>query len=158
MAQMVGVFRIGNEPTLRYTQDGTPVLGLSLACNYGQKGDDGRRPTQWYDCALWGKRAEALEPYLHKGDAVYVILSDVHLETFRRQDQTTGTKIVARISEIELLGGNNSGEQQQGQQQQRQGNGANEYARQTGREPAPPRRQEPKPQPRMDDLDDDIPF
>ena len=157
MAQMVGVFRIGNEPVLRYTQDGTAVLGLSLACNYGQKGDDNKRPTQWYDCALWGKRAEALEPYLHKGDKVYVILSDVHLETFRRtNDNTVGTKIAARVSEIELLGGN-GGQQEQGQQQGKQAT-SQDYARASGRDqpPAAPRRREPEP--RMDDLDDDIPF
>lgn len=161
MAQMVGVFRIGNEPVLRYTQDGTPVLGLSLACNYGQKGDDGKRPTQWYDATLWNKRAEALAPYLNKGDQVYVILSDLHLETFRRNDNSTGTKIVARVSEIELLGGNGGQQQQQqGQQQGKQGN-SQDYARASGRDqppPSPPRRREPDPAPRVDDMDEDIPF
>ena len=158
MAQMVGVFRIGNEPVLRYTPGGDAVLGLSLACNYGQKGDDGNRPTQWFDCSLWGKRAEALEPYLHKGDKVYVILSDVHLETFKRtSDNTVGTKIAARVSEIELLGGNGGQQQQQGQQQRQQGN-AQDYARASGRDQPPRRRREPEPAPRMDDLDEDIPF
>lgn len=161
MAQMVGVFRIGNEPVLRYTPGGDAVLGLSLACNYGQKGDDGKRPTQWFDCALWGKRAEALEPYLRKGDQVYVILSDVHLETFRRTDNSTGTKIAARISEIELIGGNGGQQQQPQGQQQRQQGSAQDYARASGRDQAPPaapRRREPEPAPRMDDLDDEIPF
>lgn len=154
MAQMVGVFRIGNEPTLRYTQAGDPVISLSLAANYGQKDQQtGKRATQWFDASIWGKRAEALAPYLQKGNQVYVILSDLHLEHFTARDNTKGTKIVARISEIELLGGNGD---QQGQQHQ--GNGANDYAREKGRDPAPPRRQEPKPAPKMDDLDDDIPF
>lgn len=156
MPHTIGTFRIGNEPVLRYTQDGTPVLGLSLACNYGQKGDDGKRPTQWYDATLWNKRAEALAPYLHKGDQVYVILSDLHLETFRRNDNTIGTKIAARVSEIELLGGN-GGQQQEQKQPVKQGDSSGDYARASGRDQAPPRRQ-PDTAPRMDDLDDDIPF
>lgn len=157
MPHMSGVFRIGNEPAVRYTQGGDAVLGLSLAANYGQKGQDGKRPTQWFDCSLWGKRAESLAQYLTKGSQVYVVLSDVHIETFQGRDGNTGSKIVARVSDIELIGG-----QQQGQPQAH-GSSASDYARQTGRDPSnvppPPRRQEP---PRgasySDDLDSEIPF
>ena len=55
-----GLARIGRDVELRTTQSGETVAGLSLAFSFGKKGADGKRPTQWVDASLWGKRAEAL--------------------------------------------------------------------------------------------------
>ena len=136
-----GLARIGREVELRSTASGESVASLSLAFTYGKKGQDGRRPTQWVDAALWGKRAESLAPYLLKGGLVSVSLGDVHIQTFRKADGTDGTKMAARVVDIELAGG---GERQ---------------------EPPAPRQQEPRRQPAapaassgFDDIDNDLPF
>ena len=109
MSLTAGVFRIGNDPTVRITTGGDPVINLSLATNYGKPGEDGKRPTQWYDASLWGKRAESLSPYLKKGDRIYVEMKDVHIETYQK-DGATIPKLVAKITEVELIG---SGDRQQ---------------------------------------------
>ena len=61
MAHLAGVFRIGRDAEVRHTAKGDSVANLSLAYNYGQKGSDGKRPSQWIDGSLWGKRADRKE-------------------------------------------------------------------------------------------------
>ena len=108
MAQMVGVFRIGRDAEVRFTQGGDPVASLSLAFNYGKKQEDGKRPSQWIDASLWGKRAEAMAPYLKKGGMVYCVISDPHIETFQGKNGE-GVKLAGSIMEIEFAGGKQDG-------------------------------------------------
>lgn len=98
-----GLARIGRDAELRKTQSGESVLSLSLAFSYGRKGDDGRRPTQWVDATMWGKRAEALAPYLQKGGLVSVTLEEVHIEVYQSKG-AEGHKLAGRISGLELAG------------------------------------------------------
>lgn len=99
-----GLARIGRDVELRRTTGGDAVASISLAFSYGRKGDDGKRPTQWVDAALWGKRAEALAPYLVKGGLVAVALEEVHIETYQGKNGE-GVKLVGRVLDIELAGG-----------------------------------------------------
>jgi single-strand DNA-binding protein len=99
-----GLARIGKDVELRTTASGEHVASLSLAFTYGRKGDDGRRPTQWVEAALWGKRAQALAPYLVKGGLISVTLEDVCIETYQGKNGQ-GTKLVGRVMDIELAGG-----------------------------------------------------
>jgi single-strand DNA-binding protein len=142
MAQMFGLARLGKDCELRYTAGGDAVAGLALAFNYGKKGNDDKRPTQWVEGSIWGKRAEALAPYLLKGGLVSVTLNDIHIETYQGKNGE-GHKLVGHVTEIELAGGN----QQQGQQQPQQ------------RQHAPRQNSAPsRPAPNFSDMDDDIPF
>ncbi|MEY3621187.1 MAG: hypothetical protein RL132_269 [Pseudomonadota bacterium] len=96
---MVGVARVGNEPVARYTPDGKAVMDISLAFDYGRKGSDGRRPTQWVNAAMWGDRVERLQPYLSKGSQVFVTLSEPHIETYEKKDGSgQGFSMRARVT------------------------------------------------------------
>ena len=142
MAQITGVFRIGKDAELRDTASG-PVINLALASNYGKKGSDGSRPTQWVEASLWGKRAESLEQYLTKGQQIYATISDPHIETYQKRDGGEGVKLVGMISDLELVGGKPSGGGERREREER------------------PARREQKPAPKQggfDDMDDDIPF
>lgn len=101
---LTGLARLGRDAELRYTANNTPVCNLSLAFAYGLKGNDGKRPTQWVEAALWGKLAEALAPYLTKGAQVCVTCTDPHIEEFDKRDGSKGYKLAARVTEIELAG------------------------------------------------------
>ena len=133
-----GLARLGRDAEIRTTSNGEQVATLALAFSYGRKGSDGKRPTQWVDGALWGKRAEALAPYLLKGGLVSVSLEDVHVETFEGKNGP-GHKLAARVVDVELAGG-----------------GERTAA------PAPAPRPAPRPPASassgFDDMDDDIPF
>ena len=140
---LTGLARIGKDAELRYTASNEPVANLSLAVNYGRKGDDGKRPTQWIEASMWGKRAESLAPHLLKGKQVDVVLEEPHIETFEGRNGT-GHKLVGRVLSIEFA---SDGQRQDGQQQSA---------------PAP-QRQAPAPRPQQPaggfgDFDDDIPF
>lgn len=142
MAQITGIFRIGRDAELRYTQGGEPVASMALAYNYGQKGQDGHKPSQWIEASMWGKRAEAMAQYLKKGGQIYAVISDPHIETYKKRDGGEGFKLVGKVSEVEFAGGGRgAGDSQSG-----------------GSQPVPQRQGGGGPKPSFDDLGDDIPF
>ena len=104
MSKMFGLARLGRDAEIRTMSQGESVATLALAFSYGRKGSDGKRPTQWVDGALWGKRAEALAPYLLKGGLVSVLLEDVHIETYQGKNGEA-SKLVGRVVDVELAGG-----------------------------------------------------
>lgn len=126
-----GLVRIGNDPVLRFTPRQEPVIDLSLAYNYGRKDETGKFPTQWISATLWGARAEKLSPYLTKGKQLYVALNDIHNETYDRKDGGQGTKLCARVTELQFV----------------------DTRQEEPKEPV-----KPKAKPTFDDLDDDIPY
>lgn len=58
---------VGKDAVLRRTGNGDAVLGFSLAVDNGKDNQGNRRDSTWYDCSIWGKRAESLERYITKG-------------------------------------------------------------------------------------------
>lgn len=138
MTQITGVFRIGRDAELRHTPKGDTVAQLSLAYNYGKKGQDGNRPSQWIDASIWGKRAESLAPYLLKGQQIYAVLSDPHIQTYEGKNGQ-GVKLAATVLEIELIAGQRP---QEGQTQRQERPKASPAPASSG----------------FDDMDSDIPF
>jgi single-strand DNA-binding protein len=61
--KLIGICRLGRDAETRYTSTGEAVCGFSAAFDYGRK-EGGRRPSQWVEFTLWGKRAEALAEQL----------------------------------------------------------------------------------------------
>ena len=100
---MTGLARLGNDPEVRYTPDGKPVMDMSLAFNYGRK-VDGKQPSQWISATMWGDRCEKLRPYLAKGQLVFVSMTEPHIEEYKRKDGTTGVSLRARLGELEFAG------------------------------------------------------
>ncbi len=103
------LFRIGRDAELRTISSGESVTDLALAYNYGRKGHDGKQPTQWIKAALWGKRAEALAPYLKKGGQIVATLDEVHIQS-REHEGKTYTDLVARVVDIKLVSGSKPAE------------------------------------------------
>lgn len=104
MMKLIGVGRIGKDVELRYTTTGEPVANISLAWNFGVKGEDGKKPTQWLDAALFGKRAEALAPYLKKGVTLFVDVRDAHVRTYETNNGKSGYKLTGVIDGVEFAG------------------------------------------------------
>jgi single-strand DNA-binding protein len=146
MAQLFGLARVGRDVEIRYTQDGTPVANVALAFNYGKKGQDGKKSTQWVEATIWRQRAEVLAPYLLRGTSVSVTVDDVHIETYQRQDGGSGVKLVGAISAIEFAGAPPQGQTQSPPQRQ--------AASPPQQRPAAPH----APAANLSDLEDSIPF
>ena len=58
---------VGKDAELRKTGNGDPVLGFSLAVDNGKDANGNKRDATWYDCSIWGKRAESLASHIRKG-------------------------------------------------------------------------------------------
>ena len=154
-----GLFRIGRDAETRFLPDGTAVCNVSLAFNFGKKGQDGNRPSQWIDASIFGQRAETLGPMLTKGSQHVFHLSDAHIETYRKADGSEGFKMAARVDDVELTDRRDApGGQQPQRQAPQQG-----YQQQPQRQAAPqrqqpPQRQAPQQASGFEDMGDDIPF
>ena len=62
--------RVGKDPEMRYTSNGTAVTNLSLATDRQRK--DGESTTDWHRVVCWAKLAETINQYVAKGDRLYV--------------------------------------------------------------------------------------
>ena len=133
--------RIGRDAELRHTQSGDPVCSIPVAVDYGLKGQDGKKPTQWYEVTLWGKQAEGLAEYLTKGKQVFFTGTDLHIETFPKNDGTEGVKLVCRCSEIKFAS-----------------DGAGQPAQQQRQQPQQQRQQPARQAAQPDPYDQDVPF
>ncbi len=98
--------RLGADGELRSTQSGEKVLGFRVANDVGF-GE--RKTTQWVDCSIWGRRAEALAPHLTKGKQV-VVSGEVTIREFEKRDGTRGAGLSVRVNEIDFTGGPREGE------------------------------------------------
>ena len=137
MANIQGNFRVGRDAELRSTPGGQSVINLALAYNYTKNQE---KFTQWVDASIWGKRAENMVEYLVKGQQIYAVISDVHIESFQKQSGEQASKLVGRIEVLEFSGPRPA---QQEPPQQRQ---------------APAQRQAPQTGGGIADMDDNIPF
>lgn len=69
------VILIGNltqDPELRYTPDGTPVVSFTLAVNRSFPNQEGEIGTDFIPVVVWRKQAERCSEYLTKGSQVAV--------------------------------------------------------------------------------------
>ncbi len=98
--KVFGLARLGRNFEVR-SAGGESVGDLSLAFTRRVKGE---KLTDWVEATLWGKRCEALAPYLKKGGLVAVTLDDLHVETYQGRNGE-GHKLAARVIDIELAGG-----------------------------------------------------
>jgi single-strand DNA-binding protein len=67
--------RIGQDPSLRFTQGGTAVMNFSMATTENRKQSDEtwKEFTEWHAIVVWGKRAESLSKMLKKGSKVTIV-------------------------------------------------------------------------------------
>ncbi|MEA3345806.1 MAG: single-stranded DNA-binding protein [Chloroflexota bacterium] len=68
------VGNLGNDPELRYTPQGTPVVHFSVATNRRWTNTDGSQgeETAWFRVTVWRRQAETCAQYLTKGRQVLV--------------------------------------------------------------------------------------
>jgi len=72
--RVILIGRLGADPEVRYTQDGTMITNLRIATNEYRKDKSGERVdrTEWHRVVAFGKLAEICGSYLSKGRLVYI--------------------------------------------------------------------------------------
>lgn len=101
---------LGQDPELRYTQNGTAVCNLSVATNekWTDKNGQKQERTEWHRVVVWGAQAENCEKYLSKGRQVYV---EGSLQTREWQDNNGVTKHTTEVKAqvVTFLSGGDGG-------------------------------------------------
>lgn len=94
---------LGADAELRYTKGGNPVVSFSLAVNERTPNGDGSwgEYTNWPDCVMFGKRAEALAPWLRKGTKIS-LLGHIHTRSYQKDGQNI-KRWEVRVDDVELM-------------------------------------------------------
>jgi len=108
----------------RHTASGQPIVNMSIATSEKWKDKqtgEMKEKTDWHNVVIFGKPAEIISQYVHKGDLIYI---QGKVVTRKWQDKTgndrysTETVVDGFNGKFKLLGSKSSGENKQQQQQQ----------------------------------------
>ena len=100
---------IAKDPELKTIPNGESVLNFSVGANEHWKNKSGEKQErcEWFNCSLFGKRADALAPYLKKGSRV-LIEGKLRTDKYEKGGETRySTKVI--LSEIVMLDGKKEG-------------------------------------------------
>lgn len=125
--------QLGRDAEIRFLPNGDPVANFSIADSQGKDKD-----AIWWNCQLFGKRAESLAQYLTKGQSV-TITGSVSQRKYTDKNGVEKISTDVRVNDVALQGGKREATQsqqpQQNQQSSKQNNSGN-----------------------FENMDDDIPF
>lgn len=102
---------VTRDPEMRATGSGSQVCSFAIAVNRSYRDSSGNQQDQvsYLDCVAWGKSAEVICQYVHKGSALLV---SGRLEQRSWEDKNSGqrrsrTEIV--VDDFSFIGGNGNG-------------------------------------------------
>lgn len=100
---------IGQEPELRSTASGMPVLVFGVAVNDRRKDSSGEWTdyVNWISCTMFGARAERVSRFLDKGSKV-AVEGKLHYSQWETKDGQKRSKIEVIVDELEFMSSRNS--------------------------------------------------
>lgn len=144
--KVILIGNVGQDPEVRYLQDGKAVCAVSLATNEKWKKDGvTHEDVQWHRLVFWERTAEVVGEYVRKGTSIYV---EGKLATREYEDKDGVKRRVTEIivRDMKLLGVRSESEDKP----------ADKPASRPADKPAS--RPAGKPKGGIPDMDDDIPF
>jgi single-strand DNA-binding protein len=96
---------VGNAE-LKFLQSGDPILTFSVADSEGRD-----KPTIWWNCSLFGKRAESLAPFIAKGGKV-TVAGKVSQREFTDKNGQERKSMDVRVTDVMLQGSKEQSEEQ----------------------------------------------
>jgi len=104
--------RITRDAEIRYSNGGMAISQFSIAVNTTKKnGDSYEDEVNFFDSALFNKRAESLNQYLTKGQQVAI--TGVLKQDRWEQEGQKRSKVKLICNDIQLLGGKQNSQQNQ---------------------------------------------
>ena len=147
--KVILIGRVGRDPEIKYTPNGSPVAKFSLATDESFKDRNGeqQRRTEWHNIVAWSKLAEICGEYLTKGKQVYI---EGSIRSRQWEDPSgnkrTAYEIVART--MQMLGSRADSER----------GGTSHASEERASAHASEERAVPEPPSEGEITDDDIPF
>jgi single-strand DNA-binding protein len=124
MQKVLLIGYLGRDPEVRYSAQGTVIAQFSVASTerWKDRSGESQEHTEWFAVKAFGRRAEIIGEYLHKGSRVYV---EGRKRTESWDDKQTGSKhyrdlvYADRVEFLDSRGngngtGNGNGQQQSG--------------------------------------------
>ncbi|NLX37145.1 MAG: single-stranded DNA-binding protein [Chloroflexi bacterium] len=105
--RLIIVGRLGRDPEMRYTPQGTPVTSLNVATDRSWTDQSGQRQerTTWFRVSVWGRQAESCNQYLAKGRMVLVEGEINEPQVYQRRDGEWAASLDVRAVNVRFLGG-----------------------------------------------------
>lgn len=94
---------LGKDAESRFLPNGDPIASFSVADSQGRD-----KPSIWWNCTIFGKRAEALSQYLTKGQQVTVV-GNVTEREWTDKDGNKRKSMDVRVQDIALQGSKPTG-------------------------------------------------
>ena len=91
--------RLGKDPEMRYTPNGTAVLNFSIAHNWQYKDQN---ITKWVNGTVWADLAEEVNGKFSRGDLLRV-KGAITFRTWPRDDRTAVEEVELRVASIEKV-------------------------------------------------------
>ncbi|MCP4393225.1 MAG: single-stranded DNA-binding protein [Alphaproteobacteria bacterium] len=109
--KVVIVGRLTRDSELSFTNSGFALTKFSIATNRRKKsGDTWEDEANFFDCTIWGKRGEALNNYLKRGQQV-AVEGELKQERWEK-DGVKRSKVTIEVTNLQLIGGKSEGNQQ----------------------------------------------
>lgn len=104
--KVILIGRLGRDPEVRYTPDGTAVANFSIATSteWTDKGSgDKKEKTEWHRIVAWRRLGEICGEYLAKGRQVYV---EGRLQTREWEDRDGNKRYTTEVvaTDVQFLG------------------------------------------------------
>lgn len=96
MNKVLLIGRLGKDPKLRYTTNGSPIANIRIATDESYTDRDGNKVdrTEWHTVIVFPRQAENCSTYLRKGSLVFV---EGSLQTRKWQDQQGQDRYITEI-------------------------------------------------------------
>jgi single-strand DNA-binding protein len=103
---VVVIGNIGSDPEMRFTPNGVPVTGFSLAYNESWKNAAGEKQekTTWFRVSCWNKLAESAAQWLTKGQLV-LVEGKVEARAYEGKDGQPHASLELTASNWRFMGG-----------------------------------------------------
>jgi len=109
--QIVLLGRLGRDPEMHYTADGTPVTAFSVAVDKYEKEE---HKTTWFRVTAWRKLAEVCNDHLAKGRLVLVI-GEVSARAYTGKDGTPRVSLEVTARDVRFADTKGKSDGQEGQ-------------------------------------------
>ena len=92
------VGRIVYEPEMKQTKNGTSYIPVRVAIDRRDK----EKNTDFISCRAWGKTAEFIGKYFHKGDPIEIV-GRLQSESYEKQDGTKVNEMIVIIDNVNFV-------------------------------------------------------
>ena len=110
--KVILVGRLGKDPEVHYTTDGTAVANFSLATDesFTDRAGDKQSKTEWHRIVVWKRLAEVCGEHLQKGKQVY-IEGSLRSRKWQGRDGNERTSFEVVANRMVMLGSKNGTQQ-----------------------------------------------